>query len=442
VRAICSTAVGTWQHSEMPKVLAIADDLTGALDVGVQFGKDSIATYVAVEIDCDLAQLFQQFEVVAVNSATRHADSEIAAAVVRDLVEHGQTAGVEFFYKKTDSTLRGNIGAELDAMRTSAGIGRLAFAPASPRLGRTTVGGAQFVFGSLLGESAFASDPRSPVNESFISRIIQQQARVRTTVITRSQLEKANETTFEKEGIYIFDSETEQDLKAVAQDLKRFSLLSVVAGPAAMASYYPRLLKFACVAPTQTAPRGPMLTLIGSVNPVSLEQAVHAQAHGFESLLFSAELLLAHDARNSPDAKQMVDRVAEILLLGKPVILQTARGQDDVEAVRESGERRGLFGSELCERICWNVARIVRQILEDSNASIINVFGGDTLLALARECEWRGFYPRRELLPGVVYAQPNGAKQIHVISKPGGFGASDALVKIREILHDGDAVQD
>ena len=95
----------------MPKVLAIADDLTGALDVGVQFGKDSIATYVAVEIDCDLAQLFQQFEVVAVNIDTRDPDkprawlkevgvgrlgyyADPSAKVFQDLKTVGRAAGM------------------------------------------------------------------------------------------------------------------------------------------------------------------------------------------------------------------------------------------------------------------------------------------------------------------------------------------------------------
>ena len=44
-------------------------------------------------------------------------------------------------YKKTDSLLRGNIGAELRALCDAAGSGPLVFAPAYPTGGRTTIDG-------------------------------------------------------------------------------------------------------------------------------------------------------------------------------------------------------------------------------------------------------------------------------------------------------------
>ena len=114
----------------MPKVLIIADDLTGALDAAAQFANQNIPSYVAASADCDLAARFGEFDVVSVNAESRHLRPEQAAAVVRELAERGQQAGVEYSYKKTDSTLRGNLGAELNALRVAVGHGRLAFVPA------------------------------------------------------------------------------------------------------------------------------------------------------------------------------------------------------------------------------------------------------------------------------------------------------------------------
>ena len=55
--------------------------------------------------------------------------------------------GIPHIYKKTDSALRGNIGAELEAMMQASGEEQLPFVPAFPQIGRTTVNGTHFIEG-------------------------------------------------------------------------------------------------------------------------------------------------------------------------------------------------------------------------------------------------------------------------------------------------------
>src|SRR5688572_23056519 len=94
-----------------PTLLILADDLTGANDVGAQFAKCGIRSIVLVEPD--LPELPTGYEVVVVNTESRHVAPHVAAERVRRIAELGLRAGARHFFKKTDSTLRGNIGPEL-----------------------------------------------------------------------------------------------------------------------------------------------------------------------------------------------------------------------------------------------------------------------------------------------------------------------------------------
>src|SRR5688500_898882 len=114
----------------MPKLLVIADDLSGATDVGVQFAKQGVRAFVTIrstDTRQNLAELFAASEVVLVDIESRHVAPEEAGRRVMELVEEAFAAGVKLFYKKTDSTLRGNVGAELDALLKVSGQRTLCF---------------------------------------------------------------------------------------------------------------------------------------------------------------------------------------------------------------------------------------------------------------------------------------------------------------------------
>src|SRR5262245_10463373 len=144
-----------------PTLLVIADDLTGANDAGVQFALCGIRSIVFA--DSKIEKLPPEYPVVVVNTESRHLPPREAAERVRKVAEIGLAAGVQYFYKKTDSTLRGNIGAELEALRQTTGASFIPFIPALPDLGRTTREGTHYVHGIPIAETAFAKDPLNPI---------------------------------------------------------------------------------------------------------------------------------------------------------------------------------------------------------------------------------------------------------------------------------------
>jgi len=84
-----------------------ADDLTGAADTAVGFAAAGLRTVVIPWRDGALANV-PEAEVVAFDTASRDvAAAERAGAVARWFTEHCDERA--WFYKKLDSTLRGNV---------------------------------------------------------------------------------------------------------------------------------------------------------------------------------------------------------------------------------------------------------------------------------------------------------------------------------------------
>ena len=147
----------------MTKLLVIADDFTGALDTGIQFAREGTKTCVAIGTGGTLAQR-SSFPVVVIDSETRHLPHIEAYETVCKLVNEARAAGVEYIYKKTESALRGCVGAELTAALDAwPEAEELAFVPAFPKMRRTTKDGVQYIDGVPVSESAFGRDPFEPV---------------------------------------------------------------------------------------------------------------------------------------------------------------------------------------------------------------------------------------------------------------------------------------
>ena len=159
----------------MLRLLMIADDFTGALDTGVQLAAHGIPTQVVVG-QADLSACSST--VLVVDTETRHLPAAKAAKAVEELTRSAVENGVGCIYKKTDSALRGNIGAELAALLKASGARNLPFLPAFPQIGRTTEKGVHYINGVPVNESPFGIDPFEPVRCAEVTKLIHLQTEV------------------------------------------------------------------------------------------------------------------------------------------------------------------------------------------------------------------------------------------------------------------------
>ncbi len=146
----------------MTQVLALADDLTGALEVGAKFAGEGVASVVTTD-----AAFQCTVPVMVIDTETRHLAPALAAAQVTLVLQQAHRRGVTLIYKKTDSTLRGNIAAELEALAGFYGV-RVIYAPAYPAMGRIVTDGRLYVNGVLLEHTGFAKDPLNPITDSRV----------------------------------------------------------------------------------------------------------------------------------------------------------------------------------------------------------------------------------------------------------------------------------
>jgi len=230
-------------------ILAIADDLTGALEVGAQFARFGISSCVTTE------RAFTQPPDVAalvIDTETRHLSEADAMVVVRDVLDATLPFDPCLIYKKTDSTMRGNIAAEFRALLQSVPARPLVYVPAYPEMGRTVRRGILLVDGVEVHRTAFARDPLNPVTESSFSRML---GDIPAT---------------------IHDGENPEDVSMAAREILAADPIPVAAGPGSLAG----ALAAAIGGQRREWPLPSLrhcLVVNGSMHPVSAQQIAMAQ---------------------------------------------------------------------------------------------------------------------------------------------------------------------
>ncbi len=114
------------------RILILADDLTGAADSAARCHHVGWPATICLQPPSPAASP----GVVALTSDSRHLPAAVAAQHVREIVAGLSRAADLIWYKKIDSTLRGNIGDEVDAMLDVLHRRYAVIAPAFPAQGR------------------------------------------------------------------------------------------------------------------------------------------------------------------------------------------------------------------------------------------------------------------------------------------------------------------
>ena len=219
----------------MEKLLIIADDFTGALDAGVQFAVRGARTCVVTDAAYDFSGVGEDVQVFVLDAETRHLPPRAAYDTVFRAVRNARRAGFTYVYKKTDSALRGNVGAELSAALDAVEKDSLAFLPALPKMNRVTRNGVHYIDGVPVADSIFGRDPFEPVTASSVAEIIAAQSQ--TPVVLHPPAERETSP-----GIHVYDAETDGDLLRLGQMLGREGL-TLCAGCAGFASVLAEMLE-------------------------------------------------------------------------------------------------------------------------------------------------------------------------------------------------------
>lgn len=413
----------------MVKLLIIADDFTGALDTGVQFAGRGAETVVVTNLSFDFKTLDPKVEVLVMVTETRHLKAIEAYDIVYEISERALEAGISTIYKKTDSALRGNIGSELKALMDAAKVRNLPFIPAFPVLQRVTRKGIHFIEGIPVAESVFGKDPFEPILDSSVEKIIRNQTEVPVVI-----QERENDYDMKDPGIQVFDAETEADLQEIGKGLG-LERLRFSAGCAGFASTLADLLGIN--GPTHQGEKleENLFIACGSVNPVTIRQLKTAREAGFPHVQLTPEQKLEGSWLEKDDSNEEIKRWIQMASGEKRFILDVndPEGADDTEQYKVA---HGLTTENLRESISENFAAIMKRMLDGGLKATVLCTGGDTLMALMQVLGIYELIPIYELAPGVVATRfTYKGRTYNMISKSGGIGDEDLLLKIAEMIY-------
>src|SRR5215213_10022768 len=171
----------------MTRLAIIADDLSSATDCGAQIVRSGLSVVVPLG-GFSLPTRTRAAQVISVDTDSRSLPADQAYAKVKAASQQLVAEGWTHFYKSVDSTLRGNLGAELEAVLDVVKPDCAIIAPAFPKYGRTTVDGVQYLHGHPLHETEFGTDPTAPVREADIARRLANGSRRKAGRLTLSQV--------------------------------------------------------------------------------------------------------------------------------------------------------------------------------------------------------------------------------------------------------------
>jgi uncharacterized protein YgbK (DUF1537 family) len=161
------------------RCLLIADDLTGGADSGAQFAKRGFSTLlisVKEGAQIDFSK-YTSSDVLVINTDSRRLTPDKASDLVSSLCRGYDRNLFPVIYKKIDSTLRGNVGFEIDAILKETKIPICFMTPAYPDQNRTLINGILMVGGKPVALTEAARDTASPVQESHVQKLLQDQSR-------------------------------------------------------------------------------------------------------------------------------------------------------------------------------------------------------------------------------------------------------------------------
>ena len=313
----------------------LADDLSGAADCALGAAKAGLKSIVLFEHGATV-----QAQVVAVDANTRHR-SCIDAGAINQRLWQAHSAPERLFYKKIDSTLRGNFACEMAAL---VGTGLAIVAPAFPATGRTTRDGdlvrilrAQGLDTVNIPLATVRGDLRAKLSRLIAERKVQ---------------------------AVVCDAGEDSDLARIAEDSVGLPVYWV--GSAGLAAHLPGAAGLAGHAGVPDVDvSGAIVTVVGSLSTASRQQAeVLAAETGMQVFVVPPAVLRAGET----DARwqELRDALGATLRAGGDALIRT--GHDSTDDLAQ--------GHVLCE----SLARLLAPFADAIGALVAT--GGETARVL------------------------------------------------------------
>ncbi len=421
----------------MSQCVVIADDLTGANATGVLLKKMNYEAYTVMNTERIELSTLTDCDCVLYPTDSRGIEPKMAYNRVYNVCSLLKGDDVKVYSKRIDSTLRGNLGSETDAMLDCLGDDYIAVAaPCFPSSGRIVAGGYMLVGGLPLHKTDIAIDPKTPVKISEVAVLFDEQSRYKVSSIQLKDLmhgkhylaDLMNQCVLSGSRIIVLDCITQEDLDLIADAVITSGLKVVAVDPGVFTATLARKL----ITPSQKKEKSKILAVVGSVNPNTTAQMkeLWLSQRTYNVFVNTRELLESKGRREAETS-----RVAEEILneCGRNAVC-TVTGDgiypENRIDFKPYMERYNCSMDEVTGMINGAFAEITYRIFKaEPTFRGLYTSGGDVTVAVCEKFDTAGLSLKDEVLPLAAYGQflKGEFEGVHIITKGGSQGGRDAI---------------
>jgi uncharacterized protein YgbK (DUF1537 family) len=408
----------------MFKYVVVADDLTGA----------NANCSLLKKLGMNVASLFQLdprranvTDALAYSTDSRAVEAQVAYKRVRQATEALKRDDA-YYNKRIDSTLRGNIGAEIDGMLDGLADDRIAVVvPAYPDSGRIVIHKTMLVKGVLLTDSDAGHDAKMPVKTNDVEKLVSGQSKYPHIYLTLEEVAKGAASLTEKlkesaaqARIIILDAVRNEDIQIIARAAIQSGLKIITVDPGPFTMMYARELQFA--AKTEQK----ILLVIGSVTDLTRQQIDYIlQEKDIYLVPMNGKNFFTKEGRQQEIAaavgqiKKLINRKDLFLLTTTPL------GNEDKLDLQAIAKAQGQSLEEVSKILSETLTgAAVQVLLETGKFDGVYASGGDISLSLFDKLGAVGVDVRDEIIPLAVYGRLLGGKlpNLKVVTKGGMVG--------------------
>lgn len=416
------------------KIGVIADDLTGSNATGVRLARQGFEAATMVHYS-DLPKS-DSYNAVCIDTDSRYASEEVARTRVKTVLDNLKKWGANVICKRIDSTVRGNIGIEIDTVLNELGENAVAVVVASfPDSGRITSGGYLLVNGIPLQVTDVAHDPVAPLTQSYVPALVQKQSRYPVSYIGLDTVlagEKETEQALREQiaagkRIIVLDAVTDEEIESIARAMvaiKECQMIPVDPGPltSAYAKFYTR----------QHASDKKIIVTVGSItsNAASQLQYVSEKTNA-QPIYVDAKKLASFGESWEEETDRVIQTVLDEMERQSILVVTTNSPYADPLNLKEIAREQGTSQDALAKRIADGLGKITRFAIQKSPYEIGGCFtsGGDVTASLCALARAEGIKLEVEVLPLVAYGHLIGGylDGIPLVTKGGMAGDKKAI---------------
>lgn len=417
--------------------IIVADDLTGANDTALQYFKSGKSAKIIIEPEQDFS-LLETSNIWAISTESRNIDSQIAVdRVVKVCEKLKNELNTSNFYKKTDSTMRGNVGCEILSMLQALNKDAAVLAPAYIEEGRTTIGAYQLLQGMIIERTQCALDPKAPIYDSYIPDILGKNINQDisatigciglNTVVKGAAviISKIKELIEAGKKIIVLDAASTIDLEQIALAIYKSGFDILPAGSAGLAQAINKLSHTEELNQKIDIPKLPHLIVSGSATQLTHNQILKLKEE--KPNIFYIDLTTEDII--SKDTDKYVQKISEKLKSGIDVVIHSSDiknelNQDDISDILiDAGIAKNEFPSEITNYL----SELTSKINKLSDFILITI-GGETSYKCAKKINSKYLKIADSIMPAIPLCIDSNGKII--VTKSGNFGYNSTLVDI------------